>query len=64
MISFKKLIWLAITLVSSIHARSSTGDSVLVIVEPKKQNSYNIFFDGLRGKSLSLSLTVCFEATD
>jgi len=55
MIAFKKLTWLAITLVSSVHAKSSTGDSVLVIVEPKKQNSYNIFFDGLRGKLLSLS---------
>ena len=55
MIAFKKLTWLAITLVSSVHAKSSTGDSVLVIVEPKKQNSYNIFFDELRGKLLSLS---------
>jgi len=55
MIAFKKLIWLAITLVSAVHAKSSTGDSVLVIVEPKKQNSYNIFFDELRGKLLSLS---------
>jgi len=63
MITLKKLIWLALTLVSSIHAKSSTGDSVLVIVEPKKQNNYNIFFDGLRGK-LSLFLTVCFEVID
>lgn len=61
MIIFKKLIWLAITLVSSIHAKSSTGDSVLVIVESKKQNDYSIFFDGLRGKALN-PLPNCFEA--
>jgi hypothetical protein len=31
-------------------ARSSTGSSVLVILEPKlKQADYSLFFDGLRG---------------
>ncbi|KAL9714706.1 oligosaccharyl transferase glycoprotein complex, beta subunit [Leucoagaricus gongylophorus] len=55
MIIFKKLIWLAITLVSSIHAKSSTGDSVLVIVESKKQNDYSIFFDGLRERGFELT---------
>lgn len=48
MVAFKRLFWLAIAFASS-YAKSSTGDSVLVIVEPKKQDDYNIFFDGLRG---------------
>lgn len=49
MVAFKRLVWLAVTFASSVYAKSSSGDSVLVIVEPKKQNDYNIFFDGLRG---------------
>lgn len=49
MVTFKRLVWLAVAFASSVYAKSSTGDSVLVIVEPKKQNDYNIFFDGLRG---------------
>lgn len=49
MVTFKRLVWLAVAFASSVYAKSSTGDSVLVIVEPKKQDDYNIFFDGLRG---------------
>jgi oligosaccharyltransferase complex subunit beta len=35
--------------VSVVNARSSSGDSVLVVIEPKQQDDYSIFFDGLKG---------------
>ncbi|KAF9453650.1 oligosaccharyl transferase beta subunit [Macrolepiota fuliginosa MF-IS2] len=55
MVAFSKLFWLAVAFASSVYAKSSTGDSVLVIVEPKKRDDYNIFFDGLREKGYELT---------
>ncbi|KAF5349618.1 hypothetical protein D9756_009018 [Leucocoprinus leucothites] len=55
MVAFKRLVWLAVAFASSVYAKSSTGDSVLVIVEPKKQDNYNIFFDGLRERGYELT---------
>lgn len=41
-------------LVSGAHAISSSGSSVLVLLEPKlKRDDYSLFFNGLEG-SLSL----------
>ena len=41
---------LVLGLTSWATAKSSTGDSVLVILEPKLQkDNFSIFFDGLRG---------------
>ncbi|KXN91992.1 Dolichyl-diphosphooligosaccharide--protein glycosyltransferase 48 kDa subunit [Leucoagaricus sp. SymC.cos] len=55
MVAFKRLVWLAVALASSVYAKSSAGDSVLVIVEPKKQDDYTIFFDGLRDRGFELT---------
>jgi oligosaccharyltransferase complex subunit beta len=41
------LLWTAFA--SVVKANSSSGDSVLVVIEPKQQDSYSIFFDGLKG---------------
>ena len=39
-----------LSLAAAALARSSTGSSVLVILEPKlKQDDYSLFFGGLRG---------------
>jgi hypothetical protein len=43
------LIVLALGLVSLVQAKSSTGNSVLVVVEPKRQDDFSIFFEGLKG---------------
>jgi oligosaccharyltransferase complex subunit beta len=37
--------------VALVGARSSTGDNVLVVLEPSlKRDDYSIFFGGLEGK--------------
>ncbi|KAJ3562443.1 hypothetical protein NP233_g9568 [Leucocoprinus birnbaumii] len=40
---------------TSVYAKSSTGDSVLVIVEPKKQDDYNMFYEGLRERGFEVT---------
>ena len=51
MFSLRRLITLAVGLASLVSAKSSTGNSVLVVVEPKRQDDFSIFYDGLRGES-------------
>jgi oligosaccharyltransferase complex subunit beta len=48
MILFRSLLC-AISFAGVVYTKSSKGDSVLVVVEPKQQDSYSIFFNGLRG---------------
>lgn len=50
MLLFRSL-FCAIGLAGVVYAKSSKGDSVLVVVEPKQQDNYSIFFNGLRGAS-------------
>ncbi|KAL4243900.1 Dolichyl-diphosphooligosaccharide--protein glycosyltransferase subunit WBP1 [Abortiporus biennis] len=48
------LLWLGIT--SLVSAKSSTGDSVLVLLDPKlEQDNFSIFFNGLREKGYNLT---------
>lgn len=49
MLSLRSLVFLLAALASGLYAKSSTGNSVLVIVEPKKQDDYSLFFNGLKG---------------
>ena len=49
MVSFRSLTLLLAGLASGLYAKSSTGDTVLVIVEPKKRAEYSLFFGGLKG---------------
>ena len=51
MFSLHRLLILAAGLVSCVNAKSSTGNSVLVVVEPKNQDNFSIFFDGLKRES-------------
>jgi oligosaccharyltransferase complex subunit beta len=52
MFSLRKWCLLALSLASvlGVDAKSSTGDSVLVVVDPAQQDSYSIFFNGLKGE--------------
>jgi oligosaccharyltransferase complex subunit beta len=49
MFSSRWLIALALGLITLVEAKSSTGNSVLVVVEPKRQDDFSIFFEGLKG---------------
>lgn len=53
MLSLLPFFTLVLAVCGIIDAKSSTGDSVLVIVDPAQKNDYSIFFDGLKGMSLS-----------
>ncbi|KAG6884512.1 hypothetical protein C0993_010435 [Termitomyces sp. T159_Od127] len=55
MLRLRSLFVLAVSLVTCLYARSSTGDSVLVIVEPNKQDNYSLFFDGLKEQGYELT---------
>jgi oligosaccharyltransferase complex subunit beta len=48
MFSLRTLLVLAAGLASYVNAKSSTGNSVLVVVEPKHQDNFSIFFEGLK----------------
>lgn len=48
MFSLRRLLILAAGLASYVNAKSSTGNSVLVVVEPKRQDDFSMFFDGLK----------------
>jgi oligosaccharyltransferase complex subunit beta len=50
MFSLGRLFILAAGLASLVSAKSSTGNSVLVVVEPKRQDDFSIFFEGLKGE--------------
>jgi len=49
MFSLQRLLIVAAGIASIVNAKSSTGNSVLVVVEPKRQDDFSIFFDGLKG---------------
>ena len=51
MLSMRRFCLLALSVAGLLcaEAKSSTGDSVLVVVDPKNQDQYNILFDGLKG---------------
>ncbi|KAG6815585.1 hypothetical protein H0H87_000342 [Tephrocybe sp. NHM501043] len=55
MVHLRSLLFLAVGLVARISAKSSTGDSVLVIVEPKQQDNYSLFFNGLKERGYELT---------
>ncbi|CAK5273944.1 unnamed protein product [Mycena citricolor] len=46
-----------------LHAKSSTGDSVLVVVEEAKQKDYSIFFDSLKEQGYELTFRVPKDQT-
>jgi hypothetical protein len=50
MFSLRRLLILAAGLASYVNAKSSTGNSVLVLVEPKRRDDFSIFFDGLESE--------------
>jgi len=56
MLSLKRLVLLGVALASWVNARSSTGNSVLVVVEPSRKNDFSIFFDGLQGVLLKFPI--------
>jgi oligosaccharyltransferase complex subunit beta len=52
MFSIRRWCLLALSVASLLcaDAKSSTGDSVLVVVDPKNQDQYSTFFEGLKGE--------------
>ncbi|KIY48298.1 Dolichyl-diphosphooligosaccharide-protein glycosyltransferase 48kDa subunit [Fistulina hepatica ATCC 64428] len=50
-----RLLWLAALWLGLACARSSTGDSVLVVIDPSLQNDYSIFLGGLRDRGYQLT---------
>ena len=55
MLSPRRLLILAAGLASLVNAKSSTGNSVLVVVEPKRQDDFSIFFEGLKSEFCRVS---------
>ncbi|KAG6918588.1 hypothetical protein DXG01_013390 [Tephrocybe rancida] len=55
MVHLRSLFLLVAGLAAGLNAKSSTGDSVLVIVEPKQQDNYSLFFNSLRGQGYELT---------
>lgn len=51
MFSLKGLVLFGIGFASWVSAKSSLGNSVLVVVEPNRKDDFSIFFDGLKGAS-------------
>ncbi|KAJ8454128.1 hypothetical protein ONZ45_g19425 [Pleurotus djamor] len=48
--------YLFLSLAALAHARSSTGDSVLVVLEPSlEQDNFSVFFNGLRERGYELT---------
>ena len=61
MFSLRRLLILAAGLASCVNAKSSTGNSVLVVVEPKRQDDFSIFFDGLKSEFDTVSYSyICW----
>lgn len=56
MFSMKRLVVLAMGLAGFVSAISSTGNSVLVVVESSKKDNFSIFFDDLRSALVVLSV--------
>ncbi|KAG6831210.1 hypothetical protein H0H92_012004 [Tricholoma furcatifolium] len=55
MVLLRSLLFLVAGFSACISAKSSTGDSVLVIVEPKQQDNYSLFFNGLKEQGYELT---------
>lgn len=55
MLSLRRLLILAAGLASYVCAKSSTGNSVLVVIEPKRQDDFSIFFEGLKSELCRVS---------
>jgi len=55
MLLFRSLLFVVTGLASVLHAKSSAGNSVLVVVEPKQQDNYSIFFNGLKKQGYELT---------
>ncbi|KAH0584491.1 Dolichyl-diphosphooligosaccharide--protein glycosyltransferase 48 kDa subunit [Termitomyces sp. J132] len=55
MVQLRSLFLLVVSLATCLYARSSTGDSVLVVVEPNRQDDYSLFFDGLKEQGYELT---------
>lgn len=49
MLSFCTFILFFLSLSGLLHAKSSDGDSVLVVLEEAQRKDFSIFFDGLKG---------------
>jgi len=60
MLSFYTFILLIFGLASVLDAKSSSGNSVLVILDPARRPDYSIFFNGLQGGLCDWSLA-CFR---
>ncbi|CAA7260913.1 unnamed protein product [Cyclocybe aegerita] len=55
MFGLRKSLLLAVGLASLVNTKSWTGNKVLVVVEPKRQDDFSIFFDGLKDKGYQLT---------
>ncbi|KAJ7767436.1 oligosaccharyl transferase beta subunit [Mycena maculata] len=55
MLSFSTFALFFLSLSSLLHAKSSDGDSVLVVVEEVHQKDFTIFFDGLKEQGYELT---------
>ncbi|KAF8894805.1 oligosaccharyl transferase beta subunit [Infundibulicybe gibba] len=55
MLSFRTFFLLSTSVLASVYAKSSTGNSVLVVVEPARQDDYSIFFNGLKDSGYDLT---------
>ena len=64
MLSLRRLLILAAGLASYVNAKSSTGNSVLVVVEPKRQDDFSIFFEGLKSELAELAIHMFIELSN
>ncbi|KAJ7281774.1 oligosaccharyl transferase beta subunit [Mycena rebaudengoi] len=55
MLSLSTFVLFFLSLSGFLHAKSSEGDSVLVIVEPAYRKDFSIFFDGLKAQGYELT---------
>ncbi|KAJ7077888.1 oligosaccharyl transferase beta subunit [Mycena belliarum] len=55
MLSFYTFALFFLSLAGLLHAKSSDGDSVLVVVEEAQQKEFTLFFDGLREQGYELT---------
>ncbi|KAJ7623339.1 oligosaccharyl transferase beta subunit [Roridomyces roridus] len=55
MLSLHTFLLFFLSLSGLLHAKSSSGDSVLVVLEPARQADFSIFFDGLKEQGYELT---------
>jgi len=63
MFSPRWLIVLVLGFFSLVQAKSSTGNSVLIVVEPKRQDDFSIFFESLKDQGYDLTFRVPKDET-